>query len=84
VIFYRSEPSPQFGANSNFREDEVMKIHTRLFDTKRIQQVVLSNESRLGSSDAQSVADLGNCCELVRKIKLALSRKATVMPSQRS
>jgi len=52
-----------------------MKIHTRLFDTKWIQQDVLSGESRLGSSDAQSVADLGNSFELVRKIKLAPSRK---------
>jgi len=57
-----------------------MKIHTRLFDTKWIQQDILSNESRLGSSDAQSVADLGNCCELVRKIKLAPSRKVISSP----
>ena len=75
-----ASPPPSSERTPIFREDEVMKIHTRLFDTKWIQQDVLSNGSRLGSSDAQSVADLGNCCELVRKIKLAPSRKVTSSP----
>jgi len=72
--------SPSSERTPIFREDEVMKIHIRLFDTKWIQEDVLSNGLRLGSSDTRSVADLGNCCELVRKIKLAPSRKVTSSP----
>ena len=75
-----ASPPPGSERTPIFREDEVMKIHTRLFDTKWIQEDVLSNGLRLGSSDTRSVADLGNCCELVRKIKLAPSRKVTSSP----
>jgi hypothetical protein len=70
-------PHSQLGADSNFsyRPGDHGKIHGR-FDTKWIQQDVLSNELRLGTSDVQSVADLDNSFELVRNIKLAQPRKA--------
>jgi hypothetical protein len=45
--------------------------YTRLFDAKWIQKDAQSDESSLGSSEIQSLADLGQRFELVRKIKLA-------------
>ena len=71
----------RFGANSNFsrRLGDHRKIHRR-FDTKWIHPDVLWDESRLGTGDVQSVADLGNSFELVRKIKLTQSRKVISSP----
>jgi hypothetical protein len=44
--------------------------YTQLFDNKWVEGVNAAEESLLGAADIQSLADLGNSYELVRKIRI--------------
>jgi hypothetical protein len=49
--------------------------YTQLFDGKWIRGTVSSDEPLLGSSDIQSLADLGNSYEIIKKMRaLPLTR----------
>jgi hypothetical protein len=53
--------------------------YAREFDAKWLRGGAPANEPLVGSSDIQSLADLGNCFDIVRTMRTALFAKETIL-----
>ena len=52
------------------RYGKLASRYTQLFDSKWVEGINISEEPLLGTADIQSLADLGNSYELIRKMRV--------------